>query len=223
MPNFPNIQPNFSPHDIETLKFYFEFNNRYYKIVNEELRAVLATHPVFGPVIKSQTPEQQAAQSARSLELQRAAIFNNKWREYSEDLIQQGIMYARMNISYMDWYSLIKLYKDLLIPHLKKDFPESEAAITFMDGLNKFLNFAMYGIAEAYFTEKNNIIRSREEQFRAIFENTADNISLIDKNLTIININHITSTSEYKKEDLIGKNILDIQKQPKEKAELQSL
>ena len=205
----PILLPNFSAEDVETLKHYFEFNKRYYDKVNEELQPVLIEHPVFGPIVKAQTPEQQKAQNERSLELQRKAIYEGKWEEYANDLITQGIMYARMNISYSDWYGLIKIYKDHLIPHIKKDFPQSEEAISFIDGLTMFIDYAMYGIAEAYFTEKNNIIRAKEARFRAIFENSADHIMLIDKNKTIAMINRLTG--EFKEEDVIGKSVLEFQ------------
>jgi PAS domain S-box-containing protein len=203
------ILPNFSESDIETLKYYFEFNKRYYEKINEELRPDLADHPVFGPLLKRQTPEQQKAQNERSLELQRKAIYQNDWNEYSKDLMTQGITYARMNVSYVDWYSLIKIYKDHLIPHIKKDFPGSLEVISFIDGLTKFIDYAMYGIAEAYFTEKNNIIKAKEERFRAIFENSVDNILLIDKNRIIIAINRVEY--RYTKEEVIGKSLFDFQ------------
>jgi PAS domain S-box-containing protein len=207
--NNPLILPSFSKDDIETLKYYFDFNKRYYDQINEELRPGLLEHPVFGPLIKMQTPEQQKVQNERSLELQRKAIFEGKWEEYANDLLTQGIMYARMNISYVDWYSLIKIYKDHLIPHIKEDFPASKEVITYINGLSMFIDYAMYGIAEAYFTEKNNIIRAKEEQFRAIFENSADHILLIDKNRTIVMVNRLTAG--YKLEDVIGKSLFDFQ------------
>lgn len=205
----PILLPNFSAEDIETLKHYFEFNKRYYDKVNEELQPVLLKHPVFGPIVKAQTPEQQKAQNDRSLELQRRAIYEGKWEEYTNDLITQGIMYARMNISYADWYGLIKIYKDHLIPHIQKDFSQSEKVISFLNGFTMFIDYAMYGIAEAYFTEKNNIIKEKEERFRAIFENSADHIMLIDRNKIITMINR--STGEFKEEDVIGKSVLDFQ------------
>jgi hypothetical protein len=96
--NLPNILPKFSDDDIETLKKYFEFNKKYYDRINEELMRELAIHPVFGPLIKMQTEEQRKEQNDRSLELQRAAIYEGKWKEYSQDLILQGITYARINI-----------------------------------------------------------------------------------------------------------------------------
>lgn len=207
--NKPLTLPNFSEKDIESLKYYFEFNKRYIDKVNEELRPQFLEHPVFGPIMKMQTEEQQKAQNDRSQEMQRRAIYEGKWEEYASDLLTQGIMYARMNISYVDWYDIIKIYKDHLIPHIKKDFPESENVITFLDGLNKFIDYAMYGIAEAYFTEKNNIIKAKEERFRAIFENSADHIMLIDKSFSIVMVNRITVGFE--KKEIIGKSLFDFQ------------
>lgn len=207
--NKPLLPPNFSESDVETLKHYFEFNKRYYDKINEELRPEFLEHPVFGPIIKMQTEEQQKAQNEHSLEMQRKAIYEGKWSEYANELLTQGIVYARMNISYQDWYSVIKIYKDHLIPHIKQDFPESEKVITFLDGLSKFIDYAMYGIAEAYFTEKNNIIKAKEERFRAIFENSADHIMLIDKNQSIIMINRLSGN--FKEEDIIGKSLFDFQ------------
>lgn len=205
----PILLPNFSAEDLETLKHYFEFNKRYYDKVNEELQTSLLDHPVFGPIVKAQTPDQLKAQNDRSLELQRRAIYEGKWEEYTNDLISQGIMYARMNISYADWYGLIKIYKDHLIPHIEKDFSQSKEVISFLNGFTMFIDYAMYGIAEAYFTEKNNIIRAKEERFRAIFENSADHIMLIDKNRTIIMVNRLTA--DFKEEDVIGTSVLDFQ------------
>ncbi len=203
-------KPDFTKSDIETLKKYFELNKKYQKRINDELMPELLNDPLWGPILKQQTDEQRMIQQERSLEMQRAAIYDGKWTEYANDLITQGVMYARLNISYKDWYKLIKIYKDHLIPYLKKDFAGStEEAITFIDGLSKFVDYAMYGIAEAYFTEKNNIIKAKEETFRAIFENSSDNILLVDKNANIITINHIAQ--DYKKEDIIGKSLFSFQ------------
>jgi PAS domain S-box-containing protein len=204
------LVPNFSEADIAILKKYFEFNKKYYQVVNDELTAQLAEHPVFGPLIKMTTPEQTRAQNERSLEMQRAAIYDGKWEEYGRDLVTQGRTYARMNITYSDWYDLIRLYKVYLLPHIKKDFANDiENGIDFIDGLSKFVDYAMYGIAEAYFLEKNMIIKENTERFRAIFENSADHIYLLDQLGTIKMINHVVAG--VKKEEVIGKCIFDIQ------------
>lgn len=201
------ILPNFSESDIEILKKYYEYNQNYYVKLNALLTADLYDHPLWGPIIKSMTPEMLKQQNERSQELQRAAIYDGKWEEYSNDLLLQGVTYARMNISYTEWYELIKMYKNYLLPYIKKDFNgRTEEAIVFLEGLSMFLDFAMYGIAEAYFNEKNNIIRAKEESFRAIFENSADYIFLIDRDTRINMINHVDS--RYTVEDVIGKSML---------------
>lgn len=202
--------PNFSDSDIVVLKKYFEFNKKYYEKINDELTAKLSDHPLWGPMLKMRTPEQTQAQQERSQEMQRAAIYDGKWKEYSRDLIEQGRMYARMNVTYADWYEIIRMYKVHLLPHIKIDFADSvKDAVDFIDGLSKFLDYAMYGIAEAYFQEKNAIIRESEERFRAIFENSADHIYLLDQQGIIQMINH--TVKEVKKEDIIGKSIYDVQ------------
>ncbi|MDQ3109180.1 MAG: ATP-binding protein [Bacteroidota bacterium] len=205
--------PDFTEADIVVLKKYFEFNKKYYEVVNKELTEQLSVHPLLGPILKSRTPEQVLAQSKRSQEMQRAAIFDGKWEEYADDLVMQGKAYARMNVAYADWYNIIRIYKVCLLPHIKTDFADSvEDAVDFIDGLSKFIHYAMYGIAESYFQEKNAIIKENEERFRAIFENSADHIYLLDKNGTIEMINH--TVKEIRKEDIVGKNIFDLQAGP---------
>ncbi|HTF03904.1 MAG TPA: ATP-binding protein [Bacteroidia bacterium] len=202
--------PNFSESDIATLKTYFELNKKYQEVLNAELLVELAEHQLWGPMMKMQTPEQRKIQGEHSMEMQRAAIYDGKWDEYSNELMQQGRVYARMNINYSDWYEIISLYKVRIIPHIKRDFADSvELAVDFLSGLSKFTDYAMYGIAEAYFQEKNSIIAENEERFRAIFQNSADHIVLIAPDGKISMINHTASGTN--KEELIGQNIYDLE------------
>ncbi len=202
--------PNFSESDSVVLKKYFEFNKKYYVMVNEELTSTLRNHPLWGPILSMRSPEETLASQNRSQEMQRSAIYDGKWEDYARELVTQGKMYARMNVAYADWYEIIRMYKVFLVPHIKNDFKESiQDAIDFIDGLTKFLDYAMYGIAEAYFQEKNAIILENEERFRAIFENSADHIFLLDGAGIIQMINHVVKGID--KKDIIGKSIYDIQ------------
>ncbi len=200
--------PDFSGEEIAVLKKYFEYNKRYQEELQLEFQTKLKDHPVFGPMMASMTPEMQQAQQARSLELQRAAIYDGKWEDYATDLLAQGRMYARMNIKYTDWYELIKMAKVAIVPLIKRDFVnDTLEAIDFYDGLCKFTDYAMYGIAEAYFQEKNQMIRDGEERYRIIFENSKDHILLLDAKGVIITVNH--TAHHYSINALVGRAITD--------------
>lgn len=201
--------PNFSEQEIDVLKKYFTFSERYRERLSDEFRERLKDHPLWGPLMSQMTPEQMKAQNERSNSLQRAAIYDGKWKEYADDLVMQGRLYARMNIAYNEWYEIITMAKVLLMPYIKKDYANSvDDATDIMDGLSKLTDYAMYGIAEAYFREKNDIIRAGEERFRLIFENSKDHILHIAPDGKILAINH---SEVYSVEEMMGRNILDFQ------------
>jgi signal transduction histidine kinase len=154
--------PKFSSANIKSLRFYFEENKRYQHLVSESLNKALATHSVWGPILSGLSPELREAQEKRSQELQRAAIFDNNWDAYIEDLIMQGRTYARLNVKYSDWYELVNLYKIAVLPHVKADFSGSfSKGLEFLEGLSILTDFAMYVIAEAYFQEKNSELEQK--------------------------------------------------------------
>jgi PAS domain S-box-containing protein len=202
------IVPDFSGEEIAVLKQYFEYNKRYQEELNLEFQKKLKDHPVFGPMMQAMTPEMQKAQQQRSQELQRAAIFDGQWEAYTTDLVAQGRMYARMNIRYADWYELIKLAKVMIVPLIKRDFSDPKEAVDYLDGLGKIADFAMYGIAEAYFQEKNQMIREGQEKYRIIFENSKDHILLLNTAGEIVTINHTVTNPNT--EQMIGKKITEI-------------
>lgn len=202
------ILPTFSDADLKALKKYFEFNDRYRAEMNLELQKRLKDHPVWGPLIKQMSPEQQKAQNERSQALQKAAIYDGKWEDYAKDLMAQGRVYARMNVGYSEWYELISMAKIMIMPYIRKDLKAAEDVIEVIDGLSKLVDYVMYSIALAYFLEKNEAIREGEERFRLIFNASDDIIMLVGREGEILTINHSVS---YNTEELIGKKVYDLQ------------
>lgn len=158
--NKVQIKLNFTESDIALLKIYFEFNEKYFEQINNELIARLTGHPFWSSIVNQQTAEQQRVRNEHSLELQRAAIYKDEWDAYTDDLIAQGVAYAQMEVKYADWHYVLQSYKDHLSPYIKKDLGKDvNRALDVKDGLGKMIDFSMYAIAVAYFQEKNNLIR----------------------------------------------------------------
>ncbi|MES2588038.1 MAG: ATP-binding protein [Bacteroidota bacterium] len=179
-----NLNPNFSLEDIEKIKEYFEFNEKYQKQINEDLSVDLNEHPLWGPLLKMQTPEQQKERNEQSIKIQRAAIYDGKWEAYMENLMEQGVVYATLNVKYSDWYKIIKIYKDYLNPYIKKDFPNDiEKAMNISIGMSIMTDYAMYGIAEAYFQEKNKIIAGINKELEKKVDERTVELQEINKEL----------------------------------------
>lgn len=204
------VIPRFSDEEIRVLKKYYELNNLYRTELNEKLQEKLKSHPVFGPMMEKLTPEVQKSQQERSDTMQYQAIYEGKWESYAKDLVAQGRMYARQNISYGDWYELIAMAKVMIIPLIKRDFKNNlNGAIDYLDGFSKFIDYAMYGIAVSYFHEKNELIREREERFSVIFKNSKDLIILADKDGKILAVNHRFNGDTV--DALVGRPVADFQ------------
>lgn len=218
------LRPNFTNDDLIALKAYAKFNTKYHHEIFDQLRARLSEDAVFGPIVNTQTIEQQVQQNEYSHKLQQDAIYNGKWEAYTENLIKQGISYAQVGLQMGAWFSIIKIYKDFAQSNVIKEFPNDikQAGIVW-SGINKLIDYAMSVIAQSYFIEKNKIIQEEqhrkeqalkelkesEERLRALYENSSDRIFIVDEDGMISFINHVSSGQ--KREAVIGTSFLDYQ------------
>ena len=170
-------------------------------------------------------------QDEQSLQLQKEAVLSNNWSSYTNHLLEQGATYARMGLSFSEWFDVLTAYRESAYPLIMKEYPrDTVRAIQILMGTDKFLDYSFKAIAHAYFMESRKIIeekteseeksliakRTSEERLRAIYENTSDHIFMIDRNFKILFINH--TAPGIKKKDVLGANMLDLQ--PPESREL---
>lgn len=225
------LAPTLSSQQLNDLKAYLQFSERYQKILNDQLVQQLMTDPILGPIIKAQTDEQRATQNEHSAKMQREAVLKGKWDQYNLDLMQQGMMYAKLGLDYAKWYEVVIAYKEMSLPLLWQDHADDPELIRqILRGMGRMMDHAMHVIAEAFFLEKNRVIyeqqkkqelllatletnhaklQESEERLRALFEASSDHIFMINKEGTIAFINHVAP--DRTKEDVVGTNLLDFQ------------
>ena len=62
--------------DIQELKLYFHLYENYFDEIHNKLKVDLSSHPVWGAMLDTITPQNYKAQNKQSLELQREAIYH---------------------------------------------------------------------------------------------------------------------------------------------------
>lgn len=137
--------------------------------INKELRESLAALPEWVPLIRSMSPQQIAENDAKNRVLQRKAMRDGEWAPYLEDLRQQGITYAKMGVSFIAWYDIIAIYRELVrqrVVGLAADDHERAARIS--DGLNRSIDIAMSHLGEAYLAAKEAIIVQQQAAIREL-------------------------------------------------------
>jgi signal transduction histidine kinase len=160
-----SLHPHFSEQVIESLKLYFVMAQKYQAEMNLLFKKDFDNHPFWGPFMKSMPEDIQLQRQALSQQLLYNAIYNNDWDAYTEDLIMQGTVYAKMGVTFSMWYEIVAIAKDYLIPYVIKDYSDTSGKVVdVINALGKLTDFAMQVIAESYTIEKNKIIEQQQER-----------------------------------------------------------
>jgi rsbT co-antagonist protein RsbR len=156
--------------DKAALAAYWAFYEPIAAEINAELRASLLQLPEWAPLIRAMTPAQEAEQHARSLQQQRTALRDGNWAPYLEDLRVQGVTYAKMGVSFIAWYDIIAIYRELIrrrfVAMMSAGNVEQGARVS--DGLNRVIDIAMAHLGEAYLSAKEQIITAQQEAIREL-------------------------------------------------------
>jgi signal transduction histidine kinase len=160
-----SLRPNFSEQVTDNLKLYFVMTQKYQAEMNLLFKKDFENHPFWGPFMKSMPEDIQLQRQALSQQLLYNAIYNNDWDAYSEDLIMQGTIYAKMGVTFSIWYEIVAIAKDYLTPYVLTDYGDtSEKAVRVLIAMGKLTDFAMQVIAESYLIEKNKIIDQQQQR-----------------------------------------------------------
>lgn len=160
-----SLRPNFTEADIIGMKNYFDISYKYKEDLDNDMMPVLRKHPVFGPLIEAIPEETRLARDEQSKQLLYKGIFENNWDPYMDDLITQGVMYAKMGLEFSSWYEVIGIVKDYIMPYIVKEYKGSQDKINqTLLGMWKLFDYAMQGIAESYFIEKNKLIAAQQKK-----------------------------------------------------------
>jgi rsbT co-antagonist protein RsbR len=162
--------PDLDAKSREALREFWKFYEPIASEISAELRERSLQLPAFAPIIRA-TPQAMAdAQSRKSMDLQRAAILDDRWQAYLDDLTEQGMGFAKMGIDFPAWFQLLGQYRDTLrrrivAAHGPHDLGRAQQIA---DGMNLLLDIAMGSLGEAYLLAKEEIIRSQQEAIREI-------------------------------------------------------
>jgi rsbT co-antagonist protein RsbR len=155
--------------DKAALAAYWQFFEPIAGEVNTELRESLAQLPEWAPILRGMNPAQAAQQEREGRERQRVALVEGNWAPYLEDLRVQGVTYANMGVSFLAWYDVIAIYRELIRRRLIVFARQNvEQATLVSDGMNRALDIAMSHLGEAYLAAKEQIIAKQQEAIREL-------------------------------------------------------
>ncbi|HTL37318.1 MAG TPA: STAS domain-containing protein [Kofleriaceae bacterium] len=167
MPALPT-RMRITPEDKLALAAYWKFFEPVALDVNHTLRESLLKLPEWAPIIKAQTPAALDAQELEGMGRQRAAFVDGNWAPYLDDLRKQGIAYANMGISFVAWYDIIAIYRDLIRQRLIDTKLDRDAMLQVGEGMNRAIDIAMSHLGEAYLAAKEQIISTQQEAIREL-------------------------------------------------------
>jgi rsbT co-antagonist protein RsbR len=156
--------------DKAALVAYWQFFDPIAVEISHELRESLAQLPEWAPILRGINPAQAAQQEREGRERQRLALVEGNWAPYLEDLRTQGVTYANMGVSFIAWYDVIAIYRELIRRRLVKEFAEGnvDRAAIVGDGMNRALDIAMSHLGEAYLAAKEQIIARQQAAIREL-------------------------------------------------------
>jgi len=177
----PDLIPSLTQNEKDQLKNFFFLYKSYHEELWSHGRKELAEIPAFRYIIKNIPNEELEARRRLFLDVTRKAVLENNWRPYIEDLIQQGIFYAKIGLDFSSWYSIVKMIRDFYMPKFSGGITNYEKSIETINGMDNFIHISMRAISEAYLYEKQKTIEEQKAQRKKLDK---------DIQLLVYNVSH---------------------------------
>jgi PAS domain S-box-containing protein len=219
-PNETN--PILSLEEQKGLQDYWDVYEAHRSEVRAALLAQIAQHPEFKIILQVEGTQHGEAQSLRTRELQRRAVYEGDWDPYLSSLDELGRQYARAGMGFSAWFQVSGLFRRHMRPHLLEAYANSpDRLLSALAGSEKYLDIVLSRIGESYLSLKQELIRqqeaaileSREHQradarFRGLLETAPDAVVVVNSLGTIEIVNSQTETLfGYHRSDLVGQPV----------------
>jgi rsbT co-antagonist protein RsbR len=161
--------PDITDEDRRGFRLFWELNETHKDALNDGVLKAVAQIPAFGALLSAMTPEMRAKQEKEGRERQRLAMLEDNWQPYLEDARTQGQVYARMGLEFSAWFELLRVYRVVAAPLVRRHFKDDvEKIMACMHGTDRFIDIAMSAIGEAYLEAKQSIITSQSKAIREL-------------------------------------------------------
>jgi anti-anti-sigma regulatory factor len=132
--------------------------------ITTTLRARLADHPEFGPLVAATPRDLQ--EEARSHAVLRSAMTTGEWTPYWERVRTQAAGYANAQISFSSWVELIHVLRaDLLARIAEAAGPDLVADVTALD---RWLDDALAVFGQAFVSTNEAVIARQQQAIRQL-------------------------------------------------------
>lgn len=160
----------------------------FFAVVRANINAVysvaareLAAHPALSRVFKGLSDEQTTTKTANAREmLLRAA--DGEWTSYEQHLERQGAFYASLDIQFVDWFDVVRIFQRAYTPLLlERHSHDSQRLSAALNAMFIFYDRTLAVLARAYLAAKEREIRKTEEVLTATISSLHDAVYLANE------------------------------------------